>query len=138
MSVSGAASEAVSLDRVTLEWRDGVVEAVADEWIVGLPTPEPTRDGEGEIIDFNVDPEWGKVAKPALAAGLAALPLGGVAFAGYLGVEHVFKVIVPENIAADPVEAALRRLPGVAYAEPNLIGEVHGTTPNDPNFGSQD
>ena len=98
-----------------LTWHGVTLYADVTRWTV---TVKPA--GDGTVADPTV---------PAadLAAFLNARGLG-IRFVQYLGTRWTFSIRVPEGVAPEALEAAVSKLPGFQFLDPNVIPSVLPTS----------
>lgn len=111
------------------------LRAVPGEWIVTLE--QPLRRGLGKSVeslnenvgDYAIRTDWLGSQAAAAELGLDASVVKG---GKYLGDARYLRVSLSMELSSDEQFDLLRRLPGVAGVEPDLVGDFASTTPNDP------
>jgi len=125
-----------SHDLVVRQWQGREIYARQNEWILSLQTPAPTLSPSGTVIDLNIEWASPSVRSPELQAAFDELKLG-IQFDHYLGVKNTVLIQVPESVSSQEMAKALSKLPGFVAVEPNTLGAVDTTLPNDPLFSSE-
>lgn len=129
-----------TLGVTTIEWQGKEIYAETGQWIVQLTTAaKPAKlDADGQpILDPTMTGTVSTVPTDNLKPVFDSLAATGVKFDHYLGTTDFMLVDAPATFSYAQVQQALKILPSVDTIEPNTLGAVADTTPNDPSFSSQ-
>ena len=107
---------------VAMDWNGQTVEAVEGEWLLGLsPKSDLMRGKQAAAQVASLERQLGRRRAEATVEE-------------QLGADGQFLLGVPASLTYDQLLAAVKKLPGFLYLEPNAVLELDATTPNDPAF----